>query len=91
MSNVKRVYCEYVNSARLKVVPQVVVRDHQHHPTGVAFLSVQLHEDFGVGAGPADVACLYCYVIANIYKQRVARVTGQRSQITHKQSGKQVH
>lgn len=48
LSNIKGFHREDVNAARLKVVPQVVGRDHQQHLTGVAFLSVELDKHVGV-------------------------------------------
>ena len=48
LSNVKGFHSEDVNAACLKVVPEVIGRDHQHHLTGVAFLSIQLDKHIGV-------------------------------------------
>lgn len=67
LSNIKGFHGEDVNATRLKVVPQVVGRDHQQHLTGVALLSVELDKHVGVWAAPGDVTCLHRDVIANVW------------------------
>ena len=59
---------EDISLARLIVVTQVVVRDHQEYPRGVALLSVQLNKHLGVRAGPVDVACLHRDMVVDILK-----------------------
>lgn len=48
LSNIEGFHCEDIHATRLKVIPQVVGRHHQHHLTGVAFLSVELDKHVGV-------------------------------------------
>ena len=66
LSNVISFHDEDVNATCLKVIPKVVVRDHQQDLTGVTFLSVELHKHIGVRAAPRDTARLHSNVIVNI-------------------------
>ena len=77
LSNIKGFHREDVDAARLKVVPQVVGRDHQQHLTGVAFLSVELDEHVGVWAAPGDVTCLHRNVIVDIWQGRKHKLQGR--------------
>lgn len=48
LSYVKGVYGKDVSASRLKVVPEVVVRNSQYHLVGVALLSVEFDKHPGV-------------------------------------------
>lgn len=68
LSNIMGLHFEDVNAARLKVIPEVVGRDHQHHFTGVTFLSVEFDEHIGVWTATRDVTCLHRDLIVNIWQ-----------------------
>ncbi len=67
LSNIKSFHREDVNTARLKVVPQVVGRDHQRHLTGVPFFSIEFDVHVGVWAASRDVSCLHSDVIRDVW------------------------
>lgn len=76
LSNITRFYGEDINASRLKVVPQVVGGDDQHHLTGVAFLAVQLDKHIGVGTSSRDVARLHGDMIANVCQTNKLKIQG---------------
>lgn len=81
LSDIKCLDGEHVHSSSFKVVPQVIVRYDQHHSTGVIFLPVQLHKDPGVWAATADVACLHCDMIADIWKPEISKFISRFNQV----------
>ena len=66
-SDIKRFDGEHIDPASLKVVAQVIVRDHQHHLAGVTLLPIEFYKDLGIRASPVDAASLHRNVVTDVW------------------------